>query len=757
MLGKRSITFLLLLSIVSSIFYLPTFTPRAHAILGISDFGWDIPTVVEDIIDKIAASLAQVLIDNMVKSTVKWAQSGFEGNPAYVTNPEQYFTDIADGVAGNYIAGTDLNFLCSPFQTQIRLALQRSYVQTPQFQCTLTEVVGNIDAFYNDFNQGGWDGWLSMTQNDLNNPYGAFFEAQIELDSRIAKAVGLKNQQLEWNQGFLSYEQCPEGMEFVGPATPPDPDNPGPNLQPGDCLVREVTVTPGTTIKSQLDKVLPSGLEKLISVQHIDQLISSFATGLLNRYVFGSRGLFASNSTGSTAPTNVNSRTGKIDLDGDTIPEGQDFDHDGLLNSTTTDVCYHGGEPPSCIVSSSATSSPYFTPICQALNQVVITLEDFTTFMDTYAYQMEGGGDLAEQIIGAILGGPVGVAFLGFLSGSNSVNDFVIDADAEIWLNRHEEVSAAVKELIGSIRDRAATYFDDLEIATNRYNNYIDKVNESLIKDENLDLAVFGNGGGGLENLMRNSAYNLRYFQEVKAEIGQCNAPEFGTIDDIPMPPEVEPLVGGTCVGVTQAGVMAILQTHAPSDAGMQQALPELRTAFGSQVSIFGNPNDAIDKINFGGGMTVDVISNAGGPNAAWSWLVVSACSSTGGGGDGVSCSTVPTAQSCVAPNQAGVVQTVKDFLIAQSVNISGPCGAFEITRRVACATGSGLLVTYHSGQCGGLAAGILGYPDNSEVDILSDEGGTNIPSWNPWPGNGDPGVYYTPAQGCPIDPSGSY
>ncbi len=551
MFGKRSITFLLTLSIVSTIFYSPTVslipTQRAYAIFGVGDINIEsMPQIVKYILDAIATTMAQQMIDQMVQSTIKWAQSGFEGNPAYVTNPKQYFADIADGVAGEFISGSDLGFLCSPFQTQIRLALLNSYTQPNPFQCTLTGIVGNIDAFYDDFSEGGWDGWFSMTQNPTNNPYGAYLEAKIELDSRIASAVGLKNQQLDWNQGFLSYEKCPDGMVFTGPT---NPDNPG-GPQPGDCLVDKVTVTPGATIKSQLDKVLPSGLEKLISAQSMDQLVSSFASGLLTRYVFGPKGLFADNSgsdsRGSRGSSGNNSRTGTIDLDNDGIPDGQDSDYDGELESST-DTCFHGGRPSNCVPSSTVTSSPYFTPICQAIDRAVASFTEYTKFLDSHADQMKGGSVLKETIIGSILYGPqIGIVLGIFgLGGGSGVDNFKNKADADIWADRTVAAHSAVEDIISSIRSRNSAYFDNLEIATNRLSNYINKVLESLIKDKDLDLARRGNGGGGLANLMKHSAYNLRYFQEVKKQIGKCENPNISVIDNIPLPPEVEEGGGG--------------------------------------------------------------------------------------------------------------------------------------------------------------------------------------------------------------------
>lgn len=540
MFGKRSITFLLVLSIVSSTFYLPVFIPRTQAFLGFGDITFEVGSHIRSIIKAIAMSLAQRMIDDMVNSTIKWAQSGFEGNPAYVTDSKQYFADIADGVVGDFIYDSSrLNFLCSPFQTQIRLALQKSYAQLRPFQCTLTRVVGNIDAFYNDFSQGGWDGWFYMTQNDLNNPYGAFLEAKIELDSRIASAIGVEREQLDWNQGFLSWSEC-EDWELLGFNPDGSPIN-------GKCEKRGPVQTPGSVIKSQLDEVMSSGLKKLISAQEMEQLISSFATGLLNRYVFGSRGLFADNSSGSNISGGSGNIAGTLDLDNDGVPDGQDSDQDGRLESST-DVCYHGRTPPrgtpptsNCVNSSGVTTSPYFTPVCQAIDGAVASLTEYTKFIDSHADQVEGGGSLKGAIIGRVLGGPVGLVLGIFgLGGGSGADNFKVKADADIWANRTSEANSAVDEILSRIQSRHSSYFDDIEIATNRFSNYIGKVLESLIKDKDLDLARRGNGGGGLENLMKHSAYNLRYFMEVKTRIGKCENPNISGINDIPTPPPVE-------------------------------------------------------------------------------------------------------------------------------------------------------------------------------------------------------------------------
>lgn len=560
-MAKRFLLLMLAFALVISVSYHPSNSQTVHA-AGLPVV--DIPAKVERIIDVIGMAIAQRMVDSMVQSTVKWAQSGFDGNPAYATNPKQYFADIADGVAGEFIRGSDLGFLCSPFQAQIRLSLVQQYTEDPRpFQCTLTGINGNIEDFYKDFSSGGWGSWFSMTQNSNNNPYGAFLKARIELDSRIAENIGIEKTQLDWNQGFLSWKgECPADKTVTAEqaaewADSEIYDREGLPYEAGDCLDNSLKpiATPGSTIKSQLDRVLPSGMERLINAQHIDQLVSGFASGLLNRYVFGSKGLFASGSSssssgGASGGNVLDSRIGKIDTDGDNIPEGEDMDKDGALVSSV-DICYHGGSAPNCITSRNATQSPYLEPLCNSVERATNTLTEFTRFMDANADQMQGGASLKGRIITGILTGPVGAIFGGFFGGG-SIDNFVDEADSTIWHNKAAAVDGSITSVIRNIQEINIPYFDSTEVVVNRYSFYIDKVSESLIQNRDLDLAKIGNGGGGLENLMKKTAYNLRYLQEVKSRLGQCSLPNMTDLNSIATPPEDSSGGGEQCLATGQ-------------------------------------------------------------------------------------------------------------------------------------------------------------------------------------------------------------
>jgi hypothetical protein len=82
---------------------------------------------------------------------------------------------------------------------------------------------------------------------------------------------------------------------------------------------------------------------------------------------------------------------------------------------------------------------------------------------------------------------------------------------------------------------------------------------------------------------------------------------------------------------------------------------------------------------------------------------------------------------------QSSVVADVKAALVARGVPLSGPCGAFQISKRVAWqlrGTGIGLLSKPEGNNCEGYSVDFLTYPDGSGLDILGDSGGANVPGW---------------------------
>jgi hypothetical protein len=265
---------------------------------------------------------------------------------------------------------------------------------------------------------------------------------------------------------------------------------------------------------------------------------------LLGNFIFNKLNLEKSGGTYNESGSKYDEKNASVvppvkdlDIDGDSLPDGQDVDDDDKLTSIV-DACYHGGTAPNCKGSKSVTTSPYFTPICTAIDRATSTLEIYAKFLDDHAELIEGGRSLKGAIIGQILLGPVGAAFsLGFLGGGSSDN-FKDKADASLWARRAGEAHSVSEGVLNAIQSYHSPYWDNTEIVVNRYTDFMSKISQSLQKDQDLDLSKLrGNGGGGLDNLMKNTGMMLRYLRELKVKIGKCENPNLQAVSLIPTPP----------------------------------------------------------------------------------------------------------------------------------------------------------------------------------------------------------------------------
>jgi len=212
--------------------------------------------ITQLVLDCVTHALAQIAIQKITDDTVNWINSGFNGQPAFVQDYNKFFNDVADQAAGSVIQGSDLAFLCSPFQLQVRIAIAQSYARRNNAPtCSLSGIVGNITQFANgDFSQGGWPGLISFTTMPTNNPYGAFMYGQVDLQTAVGSKVLASTQELNNGQGFLSLK-----------------DKNG-----------KIT-TPGRAIVGSFDATVQGQLNSLNVADSIDQIISALTNQLITK------------------------------------------------------------------------------------------------------------------------------------------------------------------------------------------------------------------------------------------------------------------------------------------------------------------------------------------------------------------------------------------------------------------------------------------------------------------------------------------
>ncbi len=238
----------------------------------------------------IVKSIAQAAIDQITRSIVNWINSGFNGQPSFVTNYNQYFANVADQAAGEFLKSSALSFLCSPFAPQIKIAIAQSYANRNGGSggaCSLSKVTNNINGFLKgNWGAGGWGGLLQFTTMPTNNPYGAYAYAQLGLQGSIANAQNNANRNISPG-GFISVQKC-DNVPIVTAGG-------GPMKTQKNCKV----TTPGQVIQDSLNKSIGSSVDQLNIAQNINSIITALTNQLILKSLYGG---LANANTGITNP-----------------------------------------------------------------------------------------------------------------------------------------------------------------------------------------------------------------------------------------------------------------------------------------------------------------------------------------------------------------------------------------------------------------------------------------------------------------------
>jgi hypothetical protein len=297
-------------------------------------------STIMHVVNAIAWATADYAIEKIANATVNWINGGFgEGGPKYVRDFGGFMGQLGDDVAGEFISGTGLGFVCEPLRAQFRIALARLYTPETRINCTLSEVVDNVEGFIDgNFSDGGWEAWGRLVTT--SNPYTHFLRVENELREAIAARKEEEKAELEWGQGFMSWKTCPSERyqcrcahavqmddEFPGGRCVFDGEPTRINLLPSfssdaagceeangvhECVEGMKTNTPGSVINDQLNNSLGAGLHRLTAADEINELVGALLNQLISD-LFKREGLFGSNPA-QHGYTNVNSPQQQKDM-----------------------------------------------------------------------------------------------------------------------------------------------------------------------------------------------------------------------------------------------------------------------------------------------------------------------------------------------------------------------------------------------------------------------------------------------------------
>lgn len=274
-------------------------------------------------LDTVGWIAAKLVISTITNSIVNWINSGFEGNPTFVQNPQQFLSDAANQASGVFIQQLGLTQLCSvDWFSKLKLALQYNVPYTQRMQCTLTGVAENFEdslkRFEDSFMNGGWDSWLSMTAYPQNNIWGAYFESSDELARRQAAAAGSASMEASWGQGFNPLKKCAGGntsqdyyctyVACAGATSPAEcrqqcMETSGTGLSTSElCQLsggQMQNTTPGNIIADQLKVNLGSSVRQLEAADEINESLSAIFNALINQLI--TTGLSSLSDSGSSS------------------------------------------------------------------------------------------------------------------------------------------------------------------------------------------------------------------------------------------------------------------------------------------------------------------------------------------------------------------------------------------------------------------------------------------------------------------------
>lgn len=238
-------------------------------------------------LDSIGYCIINGVLEYLTQATIDWINSGFDGNPAFVDNPEKFFKDIGNIEAASFLQQvvgktTGLN-ICEPFKLQIVTGLAGSrgnqYAKTSA--CTFEEMgkaLGDsgVTFDYNEYTSGrsqhagNLNAWWGVTQNPQNNSTGAYLMAQQELERRLSIKENTATLDLSLGRGFLSFKKCNPDSTTT--------DASGKTIQvKGACR----TTTPGSVIEEQLNNRLSTGNDRLKVADKFDQIITALVNQLI--------------------------------------------------------------------------------------------------------------------------------------------------------------------------------------------------------------------------------------------------------------------------------------------------------------------------------------------------------------------------------------------------------------------------------------------------------------------------------------------
>ncbi|HRH26220.1 MAG TPA: hypothetical protein PLF31_02005 [Candidatus Paceibacterota bacterium] len=252
-------------------------------------------TYKEGCMDAIFYIIAKLVISSMTQSIVNWINSGFQGSPSFISNPGQFFADIANEQFVDFMktvfpntAGI-LDFFCSPnlaFDLKLKFYLRYSFQGREAYkpECTVTDIIDNVSGLTKSVDEfvdgnfsgaGGWDRWIEVTQTPSNNGFGLGYEIESQFLKKLVSAIGQEQTVADWGAGFNSItKKAADGLNQI--------------------------VMPGKAIENVLADTLGSPIRQLELADEFNEIVGALMGQLINQVISKGIGGLSSSGSGSS-------------------------------------------------------------------------------------------------------------------------------------------------------------------------------------------------------------------------------------------------------------------------------------------------------------------------------------------------------------------------------------------------------------------------------------------------------------------------
>lgn len=272
-----------------------------------------VQTILEWVYKILTEVLKDQLIHKLVTQVVNWANGG--GEPQFVTNFGGFLEDSFNTAAGQLVEKVAPG-LCKNFGSLVKIAvLPTNYKTAPDpsagTQCTLTNIVDNVEDFYNSFENGSWVAYGAALEPN-NNFFGSLIqvkdlaiiegEKKKEAEKTDAESssgyksnktctnplkndltgspMTLEEAKSQWGDAVIKVENCDASGACTTIITCGDPNNPGvsaPDYQ---------ATTPGTVAAGAVNQAIGnSPIARIVNAQDITALVSALVNAGLNKLI----------------------------------------------------------------------------------------------------------------------------------------------------------------------------------------------------------------------------------------------------------------------------------------------------------------------------------------------------------------------------------------------------------------------------------------------------------------------------------------